>query len=130
MCLRGVTLLQREWLERSEADDVAVYVVWVPRLGAGPHHVPGAMALMPDSRAIHFWDGDEVLGRRYRGDLVDRPVGPLWDVYFLYGPEAEWDDGLPRPLELWMQQLTSVDDLAPRLDATAFAEAAGRSAGE
>jgi len=125
VCLRGVSLLQREWLERSDDEGIAVYVVWVPQLGARPGHVPGAAELMPDPRATHFWDGEETLGRAYARDLADRPIGPLWDVYFLYGPDAEWTDDLPRPLELWMQQLPAVGDLAPRLDAGAFAAAAG-----
>ncbi len=124
MCLRGVSQLQHDWLERDDSESLSVYVVWVPELGALPDHVAEASGLMPDSRAHHFWDENEVLGRAYERDLVDRPIGPLWDVYFLYGPKATWTGSLPHPLELWMQQLTAIDDLAPRLDATRFAKVA------
>lgn len=124
MCLRGVSQLQREWLERDDSENLIVYVVWVPQLGARPDHVADASELMLDPRARHFWDESEVLGRAYESDLVDRSVGPLWDVYFLYGPDATWTGPLPEPLEFWMQQLTAIDDLAPRLDATTFARVA------
>ena len=45
---------------------------------------------MPDSRVIHFWDGQRLVGRWF-AHQVDGYEGITWDVYYLYGPEAEWD---------------------------------------
>ena len=86
---------------------------------------------MPDPRARHWWDGAQVLGRRYADALAaGRETGPLWDVYLLYGPDARWGEApLPEPLDLWMQQLRSITDLAPRLDADAFGARAGELTG-
>jgi hypothetical protein len=54
---------------------------------------------MPDPRVTHFWDGDRTVGRwlaeQDAGGLGS--AGVVWDAYFLYGPDAAWDD-VPRPL--------------------------------
>ena len=51
---------------------------------------------MPDSRAMHFWDGDFQVGRWFAGE-IDGYEGIAWDVYYLYGPDAAWEDS-PAPL--------------------------------
>ena len=56
--------------------------------------------LIPDPRATHYWDGDRVLGAWFaqQEEYKSATFGPIaWDTYFLYGPEARWDD-IPRPL--------------------------------
>lgn len=124
MCLRGVSEIHRQWLEPDPDAPVSVYVVWVPELDAERGDVAEAAALIPDPRARHYWDPGEELGRAFAEELVEGPVPPLWDVYFLYGPEAGWSGPVPDELRLWMQQLSYVQGLAPRLDAEAFADSA------
>ena len=51
---------------------------------------------MPDHRVIHFWDGEVVVGQWFAKE-IDGYQGIAWDAYYLYGPEATWDD-LPSPL--------------------------------
>lgn len=46
--------------------------------------------------------GDPLLGRGVNDQLlvaenVDDTLSPVWDVYYLYGPDAEWTDD-PGPL--------------------------------
>jgi len=62
--------------------------------------------LLPDSRALNFWDDGKSIGRRYHM-LVPRMMGRraphskdmegdvLWDSYLLYAPEARWNDAPP-----------------------------------
>jgi hypothetical protein len=45
---------------------------------------------MPDSRVLHFWDGEYVAGKWFAHE-VDGYQGIAWDVYYLYGPDAVWE---------------------------------------
>lgn len=51
---------------------------------------------MPDSRVIHFWDGERRVGAWFAGH-VDGYEGISWDAYYLYGPDAVWET-TPSPL--------------------------------
>lgn len=51
---------------------------------------------MPDTRVIHYWDGDRTVGRWF-AEHLEGYEGIVWDVYYLYGPDAVWD-GTPLPM--------------------------------
>jgi len=51
---------------------------------------------IPDNRVIHFWDGEAEVGQWF-AEEVDGYQGTAWDAYYLYGPEATWND-VPSPL--------------------------------
>lgn len=51
---------------------------------------------MPDTRVRHFWDGETEIGQWF-AQQVDGYDGIAWDVYYLYGPGATWED-IPSPL--------------------------------
>lgn len=51
---------------------------------------------MPDTRVIHYWDGDHVIGQWFAKE-VDGYEGIAWDAYYLYGPDATWET-IPTPL--------------------------------
>lgn len=51
---------------------------------------------MPDSRVMHFWDGELQVGQWF-AEKVDGYKGIAWDVYYLYGPDAKWEI-IPSPL--------------------------------
>jgi hypothetical protein len=52
-------------------------------------------AVLDDERVAHFWDEERVLGAwlgdHETGDLGS-PGGVVWDAYFLFGPDARWDE--------------------------------------
>ena len=52
--------------------------------------------VLPGTRVIHFWD-DDALTSDWFASEVDHSVGPAWDVYYLYSPEAKWSS-IPKPL--------------------------------
>jgi len=80
-------------LEKSPAADLRVYAVWYNMLLLDARAGwPGE--LLTDSRVAHFWDNDKILGQTY-AKQVDFP-GVLWAAFFLYGPEASWDDSPPK----------------------------------
>ncbi len=71
------------------------------QLIAGDARSEWKKSFIPDPRVVHFWDEQRVVGRwfaeqgRYAGD-----VEVVWDIYFLFGPEARWEE-LPDPLLSW-----------------------------
>lgn len=60
--------------------------------------VPSAVALLPDSRVIHYWDQTRMSGSFFKKNIApDVSSNIAWDMFFLYGPDAVWDD-IPGPL--------------------------------
>ena len=51
---------------------------------------------MPDARVKHFWDGEREAAQWF-AKHVDGYEGIAWDVYYLYGPDATWEN-IPAPL--------------------------------
>lgn len=51
---------------------------------------------MPDQRAVHFWDGEHIIGQWF-AKAIDGYDGIAWDAYYLYGPDATWNS-VPSPL--------------------------------
>ncbi len=84
-----------------------MYVVWVPSLPADNEgRVPAATAKIPDERASHYWDEKGALKIAYQRALkMDEPA---WDVYYVYGRDAEWKDELPPTPAYYMHQLHSL----------------------
>ena len=56
-----------------------------------------------------FWDGKRDLGKEF-GEAVMLPRGlkVAWDAYFIFGPDAKWQDRAPKPV-FWMHQLANDD---------------------
>ena len=105
-------------LLKNQDPRIEAFVVWVPELGAHESNVADATRLVPDARASHYWDPNELLGAAY-GRLLPTPEA-AWDVYMLFAPAAMWPkSGVPKP-SYWMQQLSGVT-AAPRLDGGVFA---------
>jgi hypothetical protein len=79
---------------------VAVYAVWLPML-AGEQRSDWDGGPLVEGRVSHYWDGDRVLGRwlaDHETGGVGREGGVVWDAYFLFGPDARWDDEPTDPL--------------------------------
>jgi hypothetical protein len=87
--------VQSQILERYRDADLRVYVVWLPVMPLDARF-PVADTMV-DPRATHFWDNERLvsdeLANAYAksGDLV-------WDAFYVFGPEATWEDDPPRPL--------------------------------
>jgi hypothetical protein len=45
-----------------------------------------------DARAKHYWDGDRDLGHDVTRMLGRGDGGAAYDVFLVYGPDAEWGD--------------------------------------
>jgi hypothetical protein len=78
--------------------------------------------LLSDRRARHFWDEGRVVGRWLAEAGVGEPPssGVVWDAYFVFGPDAVWNER-PAPLADHGAPVISTTDtlereLAPLLD--------------
>jgi len=49
--------------------------------------------VLNDPRVSYFWDQEKVIGRWF-SEHVTNWRGLTWDAYFLYGPEARWNQQL------------------------------------
>ena len=76
--------------------NVAVYVVWSSQVWGKERNVAEAAGVIPDRRALHFWDGDKLVGEAYQ-PLLGTPE-EAWDVWMLFDKEARWEgEAPPRP---------------------------------
>ncbi len=99
-------------LAKIPSKDLAVHVVWTPVLGSdNEQEAIQADHLFPDRRATFYWDGAQDLGLSY-GRTIELPRGRqlAWDIYFVYGPDVEWQEAVPLPTE-WNHQLGDDDRL-------------------
>jgi hypothetical protein len=88
--------VQREILEKYEASNLRVYAVWVPFLAGTQQAADVSQRVLPDSRVVHFWDSEAATSDWF-AENVEHSFAPAWDVYYLYGIDATWQD-VPGPL--------------------------------
>lgn len=90
-------------LAKVPNSDLQVYAVWLPVLVTdGKLAVPQATKRFPDPRVRHYWDGESKLRAEYSRTLETNEQP--WDVFFLYGRDAEWKELPPKPV-FWMDQI-------------------------
>jgi hypothetical protein len=105
-------------LKNVPDDRVRAYIVWLPIFGGDFHGAAKDLSKeMPDKRVTYFQDSDSLTGNLWEKVLqTEREMA--WDVYLLYGADAQWEKEPPLPY-FWMHQLTGVTK-APRLNVEAF----------
>lgn len=88
-------------------DRVSVYVIWDPIFGGNFDGAAKELSKsFPDKRVSYFKDPDSLAGTLWKGVLkLDNDIA--WDVYFLYGAAAKWDQEPSQP-DFWMHQLYGV----------------------
>ena len=78
--------------------DVRVYAVWSSILMSDFRIAVGrATKRLPDERVSHYWDGRGELVKTYGRVLKLGDDDTAWDVYYVYGRDAEWKDEPPPP---------------------------------
>jgi len=91
-------------LDRKRDSPLDVLVVWIPAIAGDDYGAAvRSLAKIYDDRSRHYWDGSQSLGEAFAPVLEIRSK-MAWDVYLLYGPDAEWKDAPPAPAE-WLHQL-------------------------
>jgi hypothetical protein len=125
-CLRGLADLDDALLAGTQDPRLQVFVVHEPVIGGTADRIRGAAGLLHNPHVHHYWNASGGFGR-----LLGQAVGLkrdgqdvyAWDVWMIYGPDAEWGDaGPPQPLRL-MHQLPPLQNPAyTYLDSKAFAQ--------
>ena len=107
-----------EALKNVSDDSVRAYIVWLPILGGDFEGEARKLSnSFRDKRVSYFLDPDTETGKLWQQTLGIPFVA--WDVYFLYGPDAQWEKEPEKPA-FWMHQLGL--KIAPRLDGKVFTE--------
>ncbi len=92
--------MQKEILEKHPSSKLRVYVVWFSMLPTDARsRWRWTGGVLTDTRAVHFWDERRIVGRWFaeQGSPEGNDGGIVWDAYYLYGPDAQWDNK-PEPL--------------------------------
>jgi len=105
ICLRGMADLNDEFLAEYQSDPrLHTFSVHVPTLRAEEKNVAPSIELMNGPRIYHYWDEAGTIGLLYK-DILDTEAY-VWDVWFIYGPDAVWDGETPPTPAYWEHQLS------------------------
>ena len=105
ICLRGMADLNDKFLAEYQSDPrLHTFGVHVPTLKAEDKHLAPAIELMKGPRIYHYWDAVGTIGQLYQPILNTEAY--VWDVWFIYGPEAVWHDKTPPTPDFWQHQLS------------------------
>jgi hypothetical protein len=136
-CLRGLADMNRDLLQSTVDPRLHTFVVHEPVLGvarvapwlrmAGARDVARAALLLHNPQVQHYWNPSGAFGR-----LLSQSVGLkngerqvyAWDVWLIYGPEAQWEGADPPRPRLLMHQLGALrgSTAFPHLDSRLFAQ--------
>ena len=111
--------MQENILEPNPDADLIVYAIWFNMLGTD-HHSRWDDKLLPDDRVIHLWDEEKLIGCWYAQQGL-YPFGrTAWDIYFLYSPEAQWEE-VPEPqlssgFTIIVQSQQLLEDITPLIE--------------
>jgi hypothetical protein len=124
-CLRGMDDMNDDLLSRTRDARLQTFVVHVPVIGAKAKDVTPAARVLENPHVRNYWNASGEFGRALASAVQlkngDETVY-AWDVWLLYGPDAEWiGDSIPQPA-LLMHQLWKLEGTKfPQLDSAAFA---------
>ena len=94
------------------SSNVQFYVVWLKQRSTDAADEIDA-TILDDSRVKQYWDGQGITGTYF----ADTDLGGLgysgfvYDVYYVFGPEAEWADSPDPPVGADVPIVSHVDQL-------------------
>ena len=108
-CVKGYRYV-RKILDEVSDPDFRVYIVWEPMLSGDSRRLAKRMSTKAeDPRVVHqSWDQAQLSGKAWQE--VMGLGGVAWDVYFLYGADAEWGAEGPARPDYWQHQGAGVKD--------------------
>lgn len=105
--------MQEQILERYPDAELRVYVVWLPVLPLDARF--DVADVVVDRRATHFWDNEQVVSDAL-SDAFASGGGVVWDAFFVFGPDATWNDRVPEPLGSGAPVVSRMGQLASVLE--------------
>ncbi len=106
MCRWGFSNIEKT-LKSVTDDRVKAYIVWLPIFGGDFKGEARKLSnSFRDKRVSYYLDPESKTGKDWERVLkTERFIA--WDVYLLYGDDADWQDDPPPPA-FWMHQLGGV----------------------
>jgi hypothetical protein len=124
-CLRGLDDMNRDLLAHTTDPRLQTFVVHVPVLGAREKDVMPAARLLNNFEVRHYWNASGAFGNALAEAVsLKNKKEPVyaWDVWLLYGPDAEWTGANPPQPQLLMHQLRKLEGTKfPTLNSKTFA---------
>jgi hypothetical protein len=117
MCRWGFSNIVKTLKSVTDAR-VKAYIVWLPIFGGDFKGEARKLSnSFRDKRVSYFLDPESLSGKQWERVLkTERFIA--WDVYLLYGADANWKEEPPQPA-FWMHQLSGVTK-APTFDEPTF----------
>jgi hypothetical protein len=126
-CLRGLKDLDTDVLSPNASDTaLQTFVINTPVLGATEKDTANTCSIVHNAHVKQYWDPNKELGTLFANALSmkfgDKEVY-AWDVWLVYGPNAEWTGAVPPKADFLMHQLPDLmgRDGFPFLRAPVFA---------
>jgi hypothetical protein len=124
-CLRGMDDMNQDLLSQTKDERLKTFVVHVPVIGAKAKDVMPAAQLLQNPHVRNYWNESGEFGRALAQAVQlknDKEAVYAWDVWLLYGPDAEWvGTSAPQP-KLLMHQLWKLEGTHfAKLDSKVFA---------
>ncbi|HSN40775.1 MAG TPA: hypothetical protein VLT92_11330 [Burkholderiales bacterium] len=126
-CLRGLKDLDTDVLSPHASDKtLQTLVINTPVLGATEKDTANTCSIVHNGHVTQYWDPNQELGTLFANALgmkFDDKVIYAWDVWLIYGPNAEWTGAIPPKADFLMHQLPDLmgRDGFPFLRAPVFA---------
>jgi len=127
-CLRGLKDIDTAVLSSHKADPaLQTFVIHTPVLGATEANTANTCSIVHNEHVAHYWDPNQELGSLFSSALGMTKDGHeiyAWDVWLIYGPNAEWIGHAPPKAEFLMHQLPDLigRDGFPFLKASIFGD--------
>ena len=108
-CLRGIKDLDTAVLSPLAANrSLQSFVIHTPVLGATETDTKNTCALIHNDHVVHYWDPAQEIGSLFSNaegmKIGDREIY-AWDVWLVYGPDAQWTGAEPPKADFRMHQL-------------------------
>lgn len=114
-CLRGADDMNRAVLEKYAPNPkLSTWMVHVPVIGGKEQDVPRTCKVLKEGAVTHYWSPTGAFGgmvsngvdlKNLKGQWVY-----AWDVWLLYGPDAEWTGRNPPKPKRLMHQLMALSE--------------------
>lgn len=105
--------MQKDILEKYPNANLRVYSVWFSMIGTDARsRWAWTGGILNDQRVLHYWDEGKQVGRWYaQHDPDNADVDVVWDAYYLYAPESEWNAQPPKPVLMGATVRDKADEL-------------------